>query len=137
MLNLDPRIYFDKIVLPMTIQKELNCPGIAVAYGAPDFDSISADRLPLLFCYCKCRGKLYYLLVPSLYGTVSFIKVDQVSKLVPEYLYLYVLWLLKVFLNKYIVISESFLSLISCTPVFTGKLLLIVYDSHPSASAPC
>ena len=137
MLDLDPCIHFDEVVVAFPVNKEFNSTGAPVVDSARDLKSILAYGLSLFFGYAQSRCELHYLLMSSLYGAVSLIHVNNISVFVSEDLHFDVLRLLDVFLDKDIAVPECLYSFILSAVELRQEVLLLADDPHSSSAAAC
>ena len=124
-------------MITIFIHKELNSTRTSVVDSACDLERILADRLSLFISDAQSRCELNYLLVSSLYGTVSLIEMYNIAVLVAEDLHFDVLWLLDVFLDKYIAVSECLDSLVLSAVELRQQVLFLTDDPHSSSAAAC
>ncbi len=137
-LNLDTRVHFDKVVLAgRLVEQELYCTSGAVIYGLCNLDCVRANCDSLLVCQAKRRCELDNLLVASLDGAVTFVKVNDVAFLVAENLHFDVLRVFEVFFDKYVVDAECLRCFGTCGTELWKELFFASNDSHTTAAAAC
>jgi hypothetical protein len=134
MLYLDPRVHLDEIMISLFVHKEFHGAGTSVVDVFGKFQSIIADVLPLLICQTQGWSELDYLLMSSLYRAVSLVKVNDISFLIAEYLDLYMLRVLQIFLDEDIVDAEGLGSFALGASVFIYDVPFVPDDSHASTA---
>ena len=136
MFNLNARIHFDEIMLACRVVKqEFNRTCGAITYCLCDFNRVFTDCAALLIGQAERRRKFDNLLVSSLDGAVTFIKMNDIAFLVTQNLHFDVLWVLKVFFNENIVNAESFRCFGTRGTELWKKFFFASYDSHSSSAA--
>ena len=137
MFYLYSRVHFNEIVLSCFVYQELHCAGTSVVNCLCYLYRIVADGLSLLICQAESRCKFDYLLVSSLDGTVSLIKVNDVSFLVSQNLNFYMFRVFKIFFNENIIYTEGFCRFTSGTSELWKEFVLGTDNSHTSSAAAC
>ena len=135
MFHLHSRVHFYEIVVAVFVHQEFNCTGASVVDRSGYFESVVTDSLPLFLCYGKSRCEFDNLLVPSLYGAVSFIQVDQIAVFVAQHLDFYVFRPFDVLFDEHIIDSEGFLCFAFCASEFFSYLIRCPDDPHASSTA--
>ena len=87
MLDLNPRVHLDEVVVPFFIDKKFNRTGIAVLDLSGDLERGSAELFTLRLGQTERRGKLDNLLMTALYRAVAIEEVDEIAVIVPHHLY--------------------------------------------------
>ena len=106
MLDLDTGVDLDEVVAALLVNQELGRAGVPVAYTLREPDRVRKDRLADLLGRVGGGGDLDDLLVTTLYGTVTFEKVDGIAKRVSKELDLNVTGTFEEPLNKDGAITE-------------------------------
>ena len=87
MFHLNPGIDLDEVALPgFVIEQELDCSRIHISDRLCQPKGRVTERFALLIAQEQRRRSFNDFLIPALNGTVPFIKMNDVSMLVSEYL---------------------------------------------------
>lgn len=133
-LDLDSRVDLDEVVSVLLVDQELGSTGIAVVDRLGELDSISQDGVASLDRQVLCRGKLNDLLVTSLNGAVTLVKVDDVAVAVTKELNLNVLGLIQETLDEDSAVAEGRLSLRCSSLERVLEFLLVANNSHTTTT---
>ncbi len=79
MLDLDPRINFDKVMSSLLVDQEFGGSGIPVIDAPCKLDRVRPDGLANLLRKMRRRGNLDDLLMTTLNGTIAFKQVNDVA----------------------------------------------------------
>lgn len=82
--NLKTRVHFDEKIFSIFVQEKFDRPGIFVSDVLCEFHGISGHRVSYLGRKIWSRSDLDDLLMAALNGTISLVKVDDVSVFVSE-----------------------------------------------------
>ena len=134
-LYLNTGVHFDEVVLTALVQQKLASSGTAVIHCFCQLDGIIADGFSLRVGQAERRCELDDLLVSSLYGAISLIKVHQVAVLIAQHLNLNMLRLFQVFLDKNISVAECFYRFVMGTAELRNQFFAAANDSHSSSAA--
>ena len=135
MLYLNTGVHFDEVVLSALVQQELASSGTAVIHCFGQLNGVIANRFSLRIGQAERRCELNNLLVSSLHGAISLIKVYQVAVLIAQHLNLDMLRLFQVFLDKNISVAECFYRFVMSTAELRNQLFAAANDSHSSSAA--
>ena len=137
MFYLDSCIHFHKIKIHIFIHKKFQRSYTVITYTFGKFGCKFSHFFPCS-CIYPCRRSLFYeFLMSALYRTVSFSKVNYISKFISNNLYFYVSRFFDILFYIDIRISKSSFGFILCGDKIFYKLFFIMSNSHSFSAASC
>src|SRR4029077_19607689 len=135
MLDLQARIYFEKVKIAIRIDQELNCPRVGIARFARQANR-SLAHSSAQFRRHKWRWRFFdHLLVPPLHRTFALTKVNDVSMCVGEDLHLDMPGAVEIFLDVNTLIAKSVQSFGSCIAPRRGDFMGASHHAHALAAS--
>ena len=136
-LDLDAGVHFDKVVVLVFIDQELERACVGVADMLCYFDGIVIKLFLDLLRNSKSGSILDHLLVTSLKGTIALIEMNDVAVFVGEDLDLHMLGIDQEFLHEDVVITKRFERLCLDEIVIGTDLFDSVAAAHTASAAAC
>ena len=135
MFNLDTRVHLNEVWIAFLVHKEFKCTGISVADLLAKLDSAVENNLTCCFRNTESRCIFNNLLMTTLHGAVTIVKVNNVAVIICKHLYFDMLWSTDIFFDENLVVTKSFLGFIAGFTVFLRHVFSIVDDTHTTSAA--
>ena len=134
-LDLEPRVHFEKIEIALLVDDELDRAGRAVIDGSRQRDRLPAHRFAGFGVEKRARRLLDDLLVAALDRAFALAEIDDVAVGVAEHLDLDMPRLFDVFLDKDAVVGKARFRLARGRAKTVARLGVVRGDPHPLAAA--
>ena len=134
-LNLNPGIHLNEVVVAVLIHQELHGARVDVAHVLGHLHRVGVELVPDLLGHAPGGSVLHYLLIPPLEGAVALAQVHHVAVLVAQNLHLNVLGLHQVLFDEDVLAAEGLPGLVAHQLKGGGHLLGLVAPAHAPAAA--
>jgi hypothetical protein len=135
-LDLDPRVHLDEVVLAVGVEQELDRTGVDVADLLGEPDRVRADRIAHLRVQSGRRSDLQHLLVSPLHRTVALVQVHHLTRRVGKHLHLDVAGPQDRLLQEDRLVTEASRSLVAGAGDRLGKLARLGHQPQSTSAAP-
>ena len=137
MFHLNACVDLQEIEIQVLVDQKLHRPGVAVADGLAKLHGRFQHLLTFFLCQGWRRRLLDDFLITALYGTLTFIQMNNISVMVSQHLHLDMSRILNVLLHKNRPISEILLRLTGGPFQLLLQVLFSPDDMHTFAATTC